>query len=344
MLMNEIEVGEVIVDEELLVGEMELDVIKQFPELENLEVTPTSEEQVFKSEKYGYGEVKVNAVPSEELTITPSANEQVFEGMFNKVNVEGDEDLKPENIKRGTTLFGVVGEMDGAWDTSQMRQCQYMFSGNKDMIEPPEMDTSNVTNMSNMLQHCENLVRTADYNTSNVTDMSEMHYNNKNLTECGSYDTNNVTDMRSMHYQNNSLVNGGNYNTPNVTNFSYMYYKCGKLKNVPAYRADSAISVTNILYRCYELENFGGLINLGKAFTQISNNFTNYALRLTDCTKLTHESLMNVINNLYDLNLTYDVANGGTLYTQTLQLGADNIAKLTAEEIAIATNKGWTVS
>jgi len=25
-------------------------------------------------------------------------------------------------------------------------------------------------------------------------------------------------------------------------------------------------------------------------------------------------------------------------------LGADNIAKLSAEEIAIATNKGWTVS
>jgi hypothetical protein len=46
---------------------------------------------------------------------------------------------------------------------------------------------------------------------------------------------------------------------------------------------------------------------------------------------------MNVINNLYD------IASAG-IKTQRLVLGADNMAKLTADEIAIATNKGWTVS
>lgn len=56
-------------------------------------------------------------------------------------------------------------------------------------------------------------------------------------------------------------------------------------------------------------------------------------------TGLTHESLMNIINNLYDLNLTYNVAGGGTLYTQKLVIGEENIAKLTADEIAIATAK-----
>ena len=45
-----------------------------------------------------------------------------------------------------------------------------------------------------------------------------------------------------------------------------------------------------------------------------------------------------------DKHTSYDVANGGTLYTQQLVLGSTNMAKLTAEEIAIATNKGWTVS
>jgi len=60
---------------------------------------------------------------------------------------------------------------------------------------------------------------------------------------------------------------------------------------------------------------------------------------------LSHESLIDIITNgLYDLNLTYDVANGGKLYTQQLILGSTNMAKLTAEEIAIATNKGWSVS
>lgn len=53
---------------------------------------------------------------------------------------------------------------------------------------------------------------------------------------------------------------------------------------------------------------------------------------------------MNVINKLYDLNLTYDVANEGTLYRQTLKLGTTNRNKLTSDEIAKATNKGWNIT
>lgn len=325
-------------------AQMKKVIIKEYPELEDLVATPSAEEQIFKSTKYGYGEVKVNAVPTEEITITPSANEQVFEGMFNKVTVEGDEDLKPENIKRGTTLFGVEGTMDAAWDTSQMRSCYKMFRNNTDMVEPPEMDTSNVTDMSYMHYDNSNLLRGGDYNTINVTDMSYMHYSNSNLVECGKYDTSNVTTMSSMHYRNDNLVNGGNYNTPNVKSFNDMYYRCENLKNVPAYRADSTNNVSNMLNRCSELENFDGLINLGKGYTQKSNNYAVYSFILGNSSKLTHTSLINIINNLYDLNLTYDVANGGTLYTQKLTLGPTNITKLTAEEIQIAVQKGWTVS
>lgn len=46
---------------------------------------------------------------------------------------------------------------------------------------------------------------------------------------------------------------------------------------------------------------------------------------------------MNLINNLYD------IASKGCK-TQQLKLGATNLAKLSEEEIAIATNKGWSVS
>ena len=46
---------------------------------------------------------------------------------------------------------------------------------------------------------------------------------------------------------------------------------------------------------------------------------------------------MNIINGLYD------IATKGC-NTQSLTIGSTNVAKLTAEEIAIATNKGWTVS
>ena len=79
-----------------------------------------------------------------------------------------------------------------------------------------------------------------------------------------------------------------------------------------------------------------GLIR--KAFlTSQSANYYAYTINLSECTLLTHDSLMNVINKLYD------IATSGC-NTQSLTLGSTNLAKLTAEEIAIATNKGWTVS
>ena len=46
---------------------------------------------------------------------------------------------------------------------------------------------------------------------------------------------------------------------------------------------------------------------------------------------------MNVINGLYD------IATKG-VKTQKLTIGSTNLAKLTAEQIQIATSRGWSVS
>lgn len=55
------------------------------------------------------------------------------------------------------------------------------------------------------------------------------------------------------------------------------------------------------------------------------------------CTNLTHDSLMSIINGLKDYS--------GTGTTHTCTLGSTNLAKLTDEEIAIATEKkGWTLA
>lgn len=61
----------------------------------------------------------------------------------------------------------------------------------------------------------------------------------------------------------------------------------------------------------------------------------NNGLRLDSCTKLSHESLMSVINCLKDFS--------GTGETRTVTLGADNLAKLSDSEKAIATQKGWSL-
>ena len=61
-------------------------------------------------------------------------------------------------------------------------------------------------------------------------------------------------------------------------------------------------------------------------------------LKVDSCTKLDHESLMSIINCLEDK--TADTS--GTQWVVTL--GATNLGKLTDEEKAIATERGWTLA
>jgi hypothetical protein len=75
---------------------------------------------------------------------------------------------------------------------------------------------------------------------------------------------------------------------------------------------------------CTNLTNLGGFKEL------------RVDLDLYGCKKLTHDSLMNVINNLAD------VTELGT--NPTLALGSVNLAKLTDDEKAIVINKGWTLA
>lgn len=42
-------------------------VLEVYPELEDITITPSTEEQNFKSDKYGYGNVKVEVIPDEYI-------------------------------------------------------------------------------------------------------------------------------------------------------------------------------------------------------------------------------------------------------------------------------------
>ena len=126
-------------------------------------------------------------------------------------------------------------------------------------------------------------------------------------------------------------------NTSNVTNVQNTFYNCSSLETIPLLDFGKVENLTSTFNGCSKLTNLGGFKNLGKAYlTSKSANIYEYMLDLSVSTLITHDSLMNVINNLYD------IATKGC-NTQTLKLGATNKAKLSAEEIAIATTKGWNV-
>lgn len=220
-------------------------------------------------------------------------------------------------------------------------------------LDLSHVDTSNVTNMSSMFAASElRYINISGFNTSNVTTMRQMFGNCSHLKKIEgieNFDTSNVTDMGSMFSASSANryypLDLSNFDTSNVTNMQAMFYQCHfETIDISNFNMGKVVKINSIFHLNSQLENLAFGYDLGKSFVQKTNNFEYYRLYLGYASKLTHDSLMSIINGLYDLNLSYDVANGGTLYTQNLAIGATNKAKLTAEEIAVATSKGWTVS
>lgn len=69
----------------------------------------------------------------------------------------------------------------------------------------------------------------------------------------------------------------------------------------------------------------------------IFTNDWNYKFDISEVPFIDRETLLDLIEKLKDLN-------GMTVYSPNIILGSINLKKLTEDEIAIATNKGWTVS
>lgn len=172
----------------------------------------------------------------------------------------------------------------------------------------------------------------------NVPILYGLFYEYSSLITIPQLDTSNATNMNNMFYRCQSLETIPQLDTSNVTGMNQMFYQCHALTTVPKLNANKLINVSDVFYNCSSLTIFGGFQNLGMAYdTTPSANYHDYTLTLYSCSMLSHDSLVNVLNNLYD------IATKGC-NPQQLILGSTNLKKLTAEEIAIATNKGWTVS
>lgn len=193
--------------------------------------------------------------------------------------------------------------------TTNVINMRYMFNGCS-ITSVPLFDTSNVTDMSYMFRWCELLTSVPQFDTSNVTNMNSMFYSCDKLTTIPQFDTSNVTDMYGMFHYCDSLTTIPQLNASNVKKVWYMFRYCDKLTN------------------------FGGLVNIGQAFSN-TENYNYHRFELYD-SPLTYQSCMNVINNLYDVTLV-------NVNDATLTLSTYSYSLLSPEDIAIATNKGWIV-
>lgn len=135
----------------------------------------------------------------------------------------------------------------------------------------------------------------------------------------------NVRYMEGMFEDCASLVNAPAFNTSRLAHAKYMFYNCTSLVSVPAYNVTNVSGTNEFLSMFTSCSNLETIHMYG-----MKVNFS-----ISASTKFTREALLEIINNCADLT-------GGT--AMTLTIGSTNLAKLTADDIAIATAKNWTLA
>ena len=254
--------------------------------------------------------------------------------------------------------------VDGTWgaesiDTSLMTNMSYMFSNCTSLqsVDVSNWDTSNVTNMGSMFYSCTSLqsLDVSNWDTSNVTNMSSMFSNYTSLqsVDVSNWDTSNVTNMSYMFSNCTSLqsVDVSNWDTSNVTNMYYMFSGCDLLQSLDVSGWDAS-NVQNIIYNMFGNynSNISTLVG-GKTLDEvITNNIgilngvkVNLTINVNGGTIGIDSFLPNVIDSASIRALMNGIADLTGQSSKTIRLSNTVKAKLTTEDIAIATAKNWTI-
>lgn len=220
------------------------------------------------------------------------------------------------------------------WDTSNITSLRFTFADMKNLesVECADWNVSNVTTFYALFDTC-SILKTIDvskWDTSSATNMAWMFNNNSLKTlDVSNFNTSKVANMSAMFSGCHSLtrIDVSNFNTSNVLNFgrafSFWHNVCEEL-NISGLNLERCTSMKNTFFdTAFKVIRCDGLR---------LPNIDMSTIGLHTSTALTVESIVGLMNALPQSDKGY-----------SFQIGGGNIAKLTDEQKAIATNKGWTL-
>lgn len=254
---------------------------------------------------------------------------------FNNFSSSSSLDLSGWNTSKVTIFqnmfnYAKIPELNLTnWDTSKTTSFYSLFSdANITTITGLDsFDTSNVTNMYQMFSSCKvtSLEGISNWNTSKVTNMDGTFEKCINLTTLDilGWDTSNVKNFGSIYWfltgSSSSLLTTviGELDLSSCT--SGMYYST-------SYYCFKSLPKLETLY----------LKNIYKNSTM--TNAVKWNINLKD-TKVKDECLIYIINELPDL-----INDKGLTNTDKIVLTLPPTNTLTAEQVQVAIDKGWTVA
>ena len=336
----ELELSEIIIDEQIDLGSLELDVLKIQPTLIKKEIVDNGNYSASDDNADGYSEIDVNVyVPKVQENITKQYKQN---GKYTIVADENYDAIKKVEVdvdiyipKLGTKTITKNGTYNASDDGIDGYSEVEVATSGVDIND--YFITDQVMKNRKSLQYY--IKKVPNLNLQGIGNISSFFSGYSSLVEIGDISAGELTGAASLYFGCGSLKKVGTLsNTTNCTSLYGMFYGCNSIETVPSYNCQSCKDIGNMFLGCKKLKNVGGLIELGKAYeTTQATNYSDYKLNLSNSTQLTHESLMNIINNLYD------IASAG-VQPQSVIFGSVNLAKLTDDEKAIVTNKGWSIS
>lgn len=234
--------------------------------------------------------------------------------------------------RKVTDMIAKINRLSSApnYDTSRITDWSYFFYNNSRLEMVPFIDTCNATDLSRMFSNCSQLTQVPVLNTEKATNFSYMFTTCSALTTVAGIDTSNATLMANMFNGCSALTQLEHIDLSGCTQLAAatnLFLNCKSLRTVKRLTfSEKTVVSANMFSGCTMLENIGfeGKIKV-----------TNSNLKLNASPKLSADTLASLIRALQDNT-------GGTTYTITL--GAENLAKLTAEQKQEITDKNFNLA
>ena len=285
----------------------------------------------------GYNKITVNVPPTptqeKSVNITENGTQRIVpDSGYNLSGVDVNVKV-PLKLINGTKLSSSKLSDFSYYDFSDITDTDELFYRCSNLTSVPTLYTSNSTSMNLMFHSCSKLISIPYMDTSKVKSMNMMFKYCSNLTSVPALNTSNVTDMNMMFADCEKIISIPALDTSNVTDMNWMFSFCEKLISVPLLNASKVTeNMSDTFDYCYVLTDLGGFTNLGKSFK------SSKTLNLAYSNKLANQSVQNIIDTVYDMNLN---TQGGKATLRLKQTVIDAMSDTQKSQLAA---KGWTLT